>query len=437
MPLKVLIIGAGIGGPAVATLLRRSDPGHSVTIVERHPEIRHNGLQIDLRAWGIPVMQKLGLLEKARQVSVKETGLAFVNAKGKIRAVLGVNDSGTGAQSFTSEYEIMRGDFVNLLYEASMKDAGTPATGTGDGAQDPRDEDGPGIRYRFNTSVTGLAQDEKGVDATFTDGTTRRYDLVIGADGQWSKTRRMMFGEDVGNDMFKRLNLHIAYYTVKREPGDDAMARMYHPGKGRSIFRRSGDRPYTQVILMVRTASEETRQAIERQPVEKQKETFEKLFKGAGWETDTRFLKGMRESTDFYADSLGQVKGPHAVKGRIALLGDAGHCASAVTGMGTTVALVDAYMLAGELARHNDDVPTALRAYDANVKPYITEAQKLMFGVPRVLTPESRWAATLLRFVVWLVTFTGFDKLIAKLVGEDKGGLQLPQYPELKLAPAT
>ncbi|XXG95489.1 hypothetical protein Hte_001753 [Hypoxylon texense] len=437
MPLKILIIGAGICGPAMATLLRRSDPAHSVTIVERHPEIRHNGLQIDLRAWGIPIMKRLGLLEKVRQMSVKEGGLAIVNGKGKIRAVLGVTDSGAGAQSFTSEYEVMRGDLVSLLYEASMKDADGPATGKGDGAPNPRDEDAPGIRYRFNVSVTGLAQDEKGVDATFTDGTTRRYDLVVGADGQWSKTRRMMFGEEIGGDMFKRLHVHVAYYTVKREPGDDELARLYHAGNGRSIFRRTGDRDFTQVIFMVRSESEELRQMIERQPVEKQKAAFEKLFRGAGWETDSRFLKGLKESTDFYADSLGQVKAPHAVKGRIALLGDAAHCASAVTGMGTTVSLIGAYMLAGELARHNGDVPTALQAFDANVKPYITEAQKLTLGVPRILTLQSRWAIALLRFVVWLVTSTKFDKLLVKFAGENKGGLQLPNYPELKLAPAT
>lgn len=105
--------------------------------------------------------------------------------------------------------------------------------------------------------------------------------------------------------------------------------------------------------------------------------------------------------------------------------------------MGTTVSLIGAYTLAGELARHNDDVPTALQAYDANIKPYIIEAQKLTLGVPHILTLDSQWAIALLRFVVWLVTSTKFDKLIVKLAGENKGGLQLPDYPELKLAPAT
>lgn len=107
---------------------------------------------------------------------------------------------------------------------------------------------------------------------------------------------------------------------VKREPGDDDLARIYYAGNGRSIFRRTGDRPFTQVVLMVGTTSEEIKREIERQPVERQRATFERLFTGAGWEMDGRFLKGLRESTDFYADSLGQVKAPHAVKGRSTFL---------------------------------------------------------------------------------------------------------------------
>ncbi|KAI0178751.1 FAD/NAD(P)-binding domain-containing protein [Hypoxylon sp. FL1284] len=437
MPLKILIIGAGIGGPTLAALLRRSDPTHSITVVERHPAIRRNGLQIDVRAWGIPIMRKLGLIDRVSAISVPESGMAIVNDAGGTSAFLGVNDSGAGAQSFTSEYEVMRGDLVNMLYETSMRDdADGPLPGRGDGALSPRDEDEPGVRYRFGVSVAGLAQDEKGVDVTFGDGSTRRYDLVVGADGQWSKTRRLMFGEQAGGDMFKRQHVYTAYYTIKKQPGDDDIARLYLAGKGRSVLRRTGDRPYTQVVMLARTDSEEIRNEIERQPVESQKAAFEKIFQGAGWEVESRFLKGLRESTDFYADSLGQVKGPHVVKNRVALIGDAANCASPVTGMGTTLSFVGAYMLAGELARHNGDVQLALQAYDVNVKPYVSEMQELMIGVPWVLSPDSRFAVLAIRFIVWFITAARIDKLIVKFAGSDKGGLPLPEYPELKLAPA-
>lgn len=441
MPLKVLIIGAGICGPAMATLLRRSDPENSVTIVERYPGIRKNGQQIDLRSWGVPIMQRLRLMEAARKVCVKEDGLGFVDTKGKLLAVFGVNQSGTGQQGLSSEYEIMRGDLAQVLYDASLKDPETDVKAN-DEREDQEsqaakgDEDGPGVRYKFNTSVKGLSQDEKGVDVTFTDGCTRRFDLVLGADGQWSKTRRQMFGEDVGNDMFKRLNVYIAYYTVPVEPGDDLIARFFQAGGGRCIMRRTGDRPFTQVYLMIRTPSEEVRQGIERQPVEKQKETFEKVFQGAGWQTE-RFLKGLRECTDFYADSLGQVKGKTIVKGRIALLGDAAYCASPITGMGTTVSLIGAYILAGELARQQGDVPAALQAYDTNIRSYINEAHKFVPGVPGIMTLESGWAITIFNVLVWFIAWAKLDWLLTTITPENKGGLKIPEFPELGLGPAA
>ncbi|KAI1141463.1 FAD/NAD(P)-binding domain-containing protein [Hypoxylon sp. FL0543] len=423
MPLKVLIIGAGICGPAFATMLRRSDPESNITVLERHPGIRHNGLQIDLRAWGVPIMKRMGLLDEASKRCVRENGAAIVDSKGRIYGQFGVNASHTGQQSLTSEFEIMRGDLVEVLYEASLKD---PKTGVSGEAES---EDAAGVRYRFGTWATALSQDEKGVDVTLSDGSTKRYDLVVGADGQWSRTRRMIFGEEAGLDMFKRLNVYAAYYTIPRLPGDDDVARFFHAGKGRGVAVRSGDRPETQVYLMVRTASEEVRRAVERQPAERQKAVFERLFADAGWQTP-RFLAGLRESTDFYADSLGQVKAPHVARGRVALLGDAAYCAAPVSGMGTTVSLVGAWVLAGELARHGGDVRAALAAYDANVRPYIVAAQKLVFGIPWGMTIESTWAVVLVRLFIAFLSLIRIDKILFAILPEDKGGIKIPEYPE-------
>ncbi|KAI0846186.1 FAD/NAD(P)-binding domain-containing protein [Daldinia vernicosa] len=431
MPLKVLIIGAGICGPALATLLRRSDPENSITVVERYPGIRHNGLQIDLRAWGVPIMKRLGLINAVKEKCVHESGITFVDSKGKQHGLFGVAGTETGQQSFTSDFEILRGDLSQILYEASLQDSDGRLDTQKKQESTPEGEYGPGVSYLFGTTVTRLDQDEKGVDVTFSDGRTRRYDVVVGADGQWSRTRRMMFGEEAGIDMFKRLNVYVAYFTIPKEPGDDDLARFFHAGKGRGIATRTGDRPYTQVYLMVRTDSEEVRRGIERQSVEEQKETFDKIFRGSGWQMD-RFLKGMAESTDFYADSIGQIKAPHVVKGRIALMGDAGYCAAPVSGMGTTVSLMGAWTLAGELARHRGDVPTALEAYDVKIRPYVDAAQKLMPGVPGIMTLESSWAISLLHLIVSILSFFKIDKILMRLAPEEKGGIPLPEYPELK-----
>ncbi|KAI1458803.1 FAD/NAD(P)-binding domain-containing protein [Annulohypoxylon moriforme] len=436
MPLKVLIVGAGICGPGMALMLRRSDPENSVTVVERYPGIRHNGLQIDLRAWGVPIMKRLGLIDVVKEKVVHEAGFTFIDAKGGRHGTFGTSGTDTGAQSFTSEFEIMRGDLSQLLYEASIKDPKTGKLEPQPTAEEvtPEVEDKPGVRYRFGITPKVILQDDDGVDVTFSDGTQRRYDLVIGADGQWSRTRRMLFGEEEGLAMLKPLNLYIAYYTIPSEPSDGKYAQFYQPGKGRGVATRAAaGRGGTQVYMMLRSKSEEVRRGIERQSLETQVDTFVNTFKDSGWQ-DKRFMDGMRKATDFYAETIGQVKAPHVAKGRVALLGDAAYCAAPITGMGTTVSLLGAWILAGELARHKGDVKTSLEAYDVNVRPYIVEAQKLMPGVPWIMTIDSKWGVKVLHFFTSLISLFRIDKILFALMPEDKGGLPIPEYPELDLS---
>ena len=171
MPLNILIIGAGCCGPAFATLLLRADPSHRITVIERAAALRTAGQQIDLRAQGIPVMRKLGLLEKAKAVCVPEAGVAFVDAEGRQRAIFAANKSGHGQQAITSEYEIMRGDLVRVLYEASLEAGEAAGRATGGAG---------GVEYRFDTTITALAQNDDGnnVEVTFASGEKARYDQI-------------------------------------------------------------------------------------------------------------------------------------------------------------------------------------------------------------------------------------------------------------------
>ncbi|KAF2708446.1 FAD/NAD(P)-binding domain-containing protein [Pleomassaria siparia CBS 279.74] len=118
-PLKVLIVGGGIAGPSLAYWLSRI--GANITLIERSPRIRASGQQVDLRAQGIPMMKKLGIEPAVRAVLVHETGTQFVDGNGRTKAFFPANESGSGKQSITSEYEIMRGDLVKILYRLTEK----------------------------------------------------------------------------------------------------------------------------------------------------------------------------------------------------------------------------------------------------------------------------------------------------------------------------
>ncbi|WP_261988545.1 FAD-dependent monooxygenase [Streptomyces sp. wa22] len=156
-PLRVLVAGGGITGQALAFWLTRG--GHRVTVAERFPALRAAGAQVDLRGQGIEAVRRMGLLDTVRDKLVDEAGVAFVDAHGKARATIMANTSGKGRQTLTSEYEIMRGDLVRILHDATKDDT----------------------EYVFGKSVDGFEQDEHKVVAHFSDGSSGEYDLLVGA----------------------------------------------------------------------------------------------------------------------------------------------------------------------------------------------------------------------------------------------------------------
>lgn len=187
--MKILICGGGIAGQALAFWLSRS--GHDVKVVERFPALRAAGAQVDLRGQGIDAAKRMGLLDAIQAARVDEAGVAFVNRRGKARATIMANTSGTGKQSLTSEYEIMRGDLVRILHNAAEDHA----------------------RHVFGVSVDRFEQDETKVTAHFSDGTSEDFDLLVGADGQGSRIRRAILAD--GADPYWRVGIHMAYWFMR------------------------------------------------------------------------------------------------------------------------------------------------------------------------------------------------------------------------------
>lgn len=418
MPLNVLIVGAGVCGPAIAMLLQRSNPQHNITIVERSSTLRSTGQQIDLKNQAPHILRKMGLLEEIKALCVNETGFEVVNSAGKQIAYFGVAASGERRPGLTSEHEIMRGDMVQCLYNASIK-------------QNVELKVGPGkeITYLFGQTITSLGQSAQSVDVTFSDGREHRYDLVIGADGQYSRTRRLAFGQDVSDAAFKSLGVHGAHFSIPRVDGEGTLARGHlAPGK-KMIFTRTSDRPVTGALLYTMKATPRMK-ASYKESVKSQREAFVEAFKDMDWQTE-RFISGLKNSDDFYANELGQIKMDKLSTGRVVLLGDAGYCPSPFTGLGTNLCLVGAYVLAGELARQENDVTGALKCYEEKMRPFIDECQQISQTGLGLLFPTSRLGIWAMHNLAWAVS-----KLVGFFPQSQKGHThdgRLPEYPELKL----
>ncbi|SDT83310.1 2-polyprenyl-6-methoxyphenol hydroxylase [Streptomyces sp. TLI_053] len=359
--LRVLVAGGGVAGQALAFWLTRG--GHRVTVVERFPALRATGAQVDLRGQGIEAVRRMGLLDEVRGRLVDEKGVAFVDARGRARATIMANTSGQGRQTLTSEYEIMRGDLIRILNDATAHDA----------------------EYVFGKSVDGLDQDEHRVVAHFSDGSSGEFDLLVGADGQGSRVRRAILPQD--SDPYRRLGIHTAYWFVPRVASDTDVRDTYMVPGGRQIMRRSHNPTETQVYFVLREDSAEA-SAIHRAPVDRQQAFWASRFHDAGWQT-RRFVDGMAASPFFHSQETVQVRTDTWSKGRVVLAGDAAHCASPYSGMGTSAALVGAHVLADAIDRHPDDLPTALATYDAVLRPFVDRIQAevnprlLRLGLPR------------------------------------------------------
>lgn len=404
-PLKVLICGGGCVGPALAYWLARG--GHRVVVVERFPALRASGAQIDLRAQGIEAVRRMGLLDVIRTKLVDEAGVSFVDSEDNVKATIMANKSGKGAQSTTSEYEIMRGDLVRVLYDATKDN----------------------VEYVFGKTVERFEQDETRVVAYFSDGSSDTFDLLVGADGQGSRIRKAILPPE-SPDPYRRLGLHMAYWFIPRAEGDNNMRRTYHSPGGRMIMRRTHNSTESQVYFVLNDDSKGLSD-VHRASVEQQKEFWTQRFRGAGWQVE-RFLEGMKTTENFYCQEVVQVRTDTWYKGRVVLLGDAAHCPSPFTAMGTTGSFVGAYVLAGEICRNADDLPRAFENYDKTLRPFVHEIQKLNPALLRLGIPKTRWAISVIHFIAGILCFFRVPYLISRFSSEEKGGWKMPDYPELR-----
>ncbi|MVM33744.1 FAD-binding monooxygenase [Spirosoma sp. HMF4905] len=363
---KVLISGASIAGPTLAYWLAHY--GFNVTVVERAPALRLGGQNIDVNGPAQLIAQKMGIEADIRAANTGELGLQLIGQDNQVVAAFPKD----GAMSGTQELEIIRGDLVSILYERTKQN----------------------VTYWFGDSITALEQRPDQVNVTFSSGKTDTFQFVIAADGIRSRTRRLVFGEE---PVFKYLGLYTAYLTIPRQKTDNDWWRWYTAVDRRIVMLR----PDKQGTMRASVAFMAAEQAYDNLSAAEQKQMLKDKLAGAGWETE-RIVGALDDTADVYFDKVGQIKAPRWFDGRVAMIGDAAYCPTPLTGKGTTLAMVGAYLLAGELASHQD-YQAAFVAYEKRMRPYVEAVQKLPPGVPWLVYPRTQLGVSLLNTVAGIV----------------------------------
>ena len=348
-----MISGAGIAGPALAHQLAAR--GWQTTVVERFPVRRDEGHNIDVRGAAREVVRRMGIDDDVRAANTTEVGMRFISADGSAAASFPMNSSGR-SEGPTAELEILRGELSRILIEHT------------------RDT----TEYRFDTQVADLTDHGDRVTAVLDDDTSIDADLLVIAEGLRSRTRDLVMPVTVTD-----LGMYIAYLTIPRQESDDRWWNWQQVPGSRAIHLRPDNLGSTRAMLSflsdVRGLEDLTR--------DDQVAILRKTFADAGGAAP-RILAQLDDAPmDF--DAIGQVRAPRWSKGRVALLGDAAFCPSPVGGGGSSLALIGAYVLAGELSRA-DDPRSALTRYEQFMRPHVSSAQQVRPVVLRRASPQTR-----------------------------------------------
>lgn len=341
---NILISGASIGGPALAYWLNHH--GFDVTVVERAPHLRFGGQAVDVRGPALDVADKMGILEEIRGLSTGMRGMTVVDPEGN-ELFSTTERTLTGGDVDSPDIEIMRDDLSELIFKRAD------------------------VEYLFDDSIAAIEDTGDGVLVTFERNAPRTFDLVVGADGLHSNVRNLVFGPE--KQFIRHLGTYLSVFTTPNFLDLDhwqVFCQAGVVGGGVMSARRNAE---ARFYLGFESAEPIT---YDYRDTEAQRQMIADAFAGAGWEFP-RALTFMWDAPDFHFDSMSQIHMDTWSRGRVTLLGDAGYCGSPLSGQGTSMALVGAYVLAGELKAANGDHTVAFARYEAEIRDYVRANQQL------------------------------------------------------------
>jgi 2-polyprenyl-6-methoxyphenol hydroxylase-like FAD-dependent oxidoreductase len=341
---KVLISGASIAGPTLAYWLSRA--GFDVTVVERARAPRAGGQAIDIRGPALAVMREMELLDQAISMRTHLKGMSTLDINGN---ELSRTEERTlsGGRFNSGDVEILRDDLAGLLLGASQTTAS----------------------YIYGDTIVALEEDMVGVTVTFEKELTRRFDLVIGADGLHSNTRQLAFGDDAVQPLGVVLSIFTTANLLRLRDWqlafrDETSGYVIYPARDNTELRVNlgfGLSPGDDV----------------RGDAASQKALVAKRCAHLRGDIP-RLIEAMLKAEDFYFGALAQVRMESWSKGRITLAGDAAYCPSPFTGQGTSLALVGAFVLAKELTRSPEDHAAAFSRCENRMRPFVRKNQDML-----------------------------------------------------------
>ncbi|CAD0109411.1 unnamed protein product [Aureobasidium uvarum] len=315
---NILIVGCGIAGPVLATLLL-SSPGSvhelpQITILERNTAALGSGQNIDIRGLGKHVINELGLTEEVKRATTGEEGVKIVDAANRVWAQMAADKTGK-VETGTSDVEILRGRLAEILLDQAKRVS-----------ESVKARGGMGVDFIFGDSIQGLHQDDNKVYVQLANAGRRTFELVVGADGLHSKTRKLAWGAEQ-EGCSKPLHMYGAFFSTNKEAGDGDWRSWFHaPGGVSVMLRPSGTKEKSTVLVLLADKDGSIAKDLEgsARDVPAQKSLVLRRLKGIVWQ-EQRLRNAVAEADDFYFDTTAQIKLDRWSKGRVVLLGDAGY----------------------------------------------------------------------------------------------------------------
>lgn len=397
--MHVLISGASIAGPVLAYWLHHR--GFDVTVVERAPALRKTGGHaIDLIGPAMTIATQMGVRDRVLDHATGTQRLLFHRA-GATRAAHIDYRKVTAALS-KQHVEIMRDDLSEIFYDAGRHD----------------------VEYIFGDHITGIGDDGL---VTFAHTRPRQFDLVVGADGLHSGVRRLVFGEDAGHTEF--LGAYLAVVSVPKAFAREGDSTGYID-IGRTAMIYTADHLDDARAVFLFRPTDPFR--YDHRDTASHKRVLRQRFGGLSADVD-RWLAELDDTPAFYFDAITQLQLTTWSRHRVTLVGDAGYCPGPAVGGSTSLAVVGAYVLAGELERAGTDHTAAFAAYEKVMRPAVIGSRALAKSMAKGILPSSRWGVRALIGAGQLISLLP-TPVTAALAGlNDKGirlydSIEIPEY---------